>query len=53
LIGVIKDRSTWDAAFLSVSVVMLVAGLIWLLTMPLLVCDLAAAEEFEAAPKGA
>jgi len=53
LIGVIKDRSTWDAAFLSVSVVMLVAGLIWLLTMPLLVRDLAAAEEFEAAPKGA
>jgi MFS family permease len=42
LIGVIRDRSTWEAAFLSVSCVMLVAGMIWLLSIPRLVKDLEA-----------
>ena len=44
VIGVIKDRSTWEAAFLSVSCVMLVAGVIWIVSMPKLVRDLQAVE---------
>ncbi len=42
LIGVIKDKSTWESAFLSVSCVMLLAGLIWLISIPKLVRDLGA-----------
>jgi sugar phosphate permease len=43
LIGVVKDKSTWETAFLAVSCVMLVAGLIWLLSIPKLVRDLRSA----------
>jgi len=49
LIGVIRDKSTWEAAFLAVSCVMLIAGVIWLSSIPRLVRDLNKAELGEAA----
>lgn len=41
LIGWIKDHGSWNLSFLTVSAVMLVAGVIWLLSMPALVRDTA------------
>ncbi len=49
LIGWIKDRSTWDAAFLTVSAVMLIAALVWLFTSKSLIRDTAAVARTEAA----
>ncbi|MDB6152137.1 MAG: transporter [Chthoniobacteraceae bacterium] len=47
LIGWIKDHYTWNAAFFTVSLVMLVAGIIWLLGIRGYVRDNAAAEAEE------
>ena len=45
LMGWIKDHGTWSQSFLVVSVVMLVAGIVWISTQKLLVRDTAAALE--------
>jgi MFS family permease len=45
LIGWIKGHYGWEASFITVSLVMLVAGLIWLLNMKPLAKDTAAQEE--------
>jgi len=44
LIGWIKDHGTWNAAFFTVSLSMLVAGIIWLSSSRMLVRDTEAAE---------
>ncbi len=44
LIGWIKDHGTWNASFLTVSTVMLFAGVIWLTNMKSLAKDTAAQE---------
>jgi MFS family permease len=44
LIGWIKDHGSWNAAFFTVSTVMLVAGIIWLCSAQSLVRDTRAAE---------
>jgi MFS family permease len=44
LIGWVRDHYSWNAAFLTVSLVMLVAGVIWLASMRALARDTAAAE---------
>lgn len=41
LIGWIKDHGSWNLSFLTVSLVMLVAGVIWLVSVPALVRDTA------------
>jgi MFS family permease len=41
LIGWIKDHGSWNLSFLTVSAVMLVAGVVWLLSMPALARDTA------------
>lgn len=43
LIGWIKDHGTWNAAFFTVSTVMLVAGIVWLTNSRALVRDTVAA----------
>jgi len=48
LIGWIRDVSNWNYAFLAVSVVMLLAGVLWLLGMRSFVRDSAAVAEAEA-----
>ncbi len=42
LIGLIRDHSNWNVAFLTISLVILVAGVIWLSSMKALVRDTAA-----------
>jgi MFS family permease len=44
LIGFIKDHGSWNAAFFTVSTVMLVAGIVWLCSSQALVRDTNAAE---------
>ncbi len=44
LIGWIKDHGTWNAAFFTVSTVMLLAGIVWLSSSRALVIDTEAAE---------
>jgi MFS family permease len=44
LIGWIKDHGTWNAAFFTVSTVMLIAGIVWLTNTRSLIRDTAAAE---------
>jgi len=44
LIGFIKDHGSWNAAFFTVSTVMLVAGIVWLCSTEALVRDTKAAE---------
>ncbi len=52
LIGWIKDRSNWNVAFLSVSLVILLAGIIWLASMKALVRDTEAILREEEARSG-
>jgi len=52
LIGLIRDRSDWNAAFLAVSFVILIGGIIWLTSMRALVRDTEAIEREEAANNG-
>ena len=47
LIGYIKDKASWNLSFITVSTVMLVAGIIWLCSMKSLARDTAAVEETE------
>ncbi len=47
LIGYIRDHASWTAAFLSVSLVILLSGITWLLSMRALVRDTAAIDEEE------
>jgi MFS family permease len=47
LIGWIKDHGSWNLSFLTVSAVMLVAGIVWLLSMPALARDTALASARE------
>lgn len=49
LIGWIKDHHGWNAGFWAVSAMMLVAGLIWISSMPMLTRDTARMTEAEAA----
>lgn len=53
LLGWIRDHSSWDAAFLTVSAVTLVAGVIWICSMKALARDTAAMEREEAEEAGA
>ena len=50
LIGWIRDRYDWNASFLTVSAVMLLAGVIWLATMKALVRDTAIVTRLEESP---
>jgi len=47
LIGWIKDHGSWNAAFLAVSTVMLVAGIVWLTSWRAMVRDTEAVERAE------